>query len=179
LIFEIEAKTLNTRSGVTYDGAELIKIVHDLVENKDFNPKEFVIAGSARLWLEGYIPRLSDVDLVAIGYTWDLAWDLAVEAKKGIASFGEAPLNGGKSVKLFDSRIEIFNSWIPPHNDPYRLVAEAECIGGLRYPSVQTVVEYKRVLGREKDQADLARLPQAEATAQGLRPSAVEHLHLC
>lgn len=146
---------MNTRSGATYDGAELIEIVHDLVEYEHFNPDEFVIAGSGRLWIEGCIPRLSDVDLVAIGPTWDLAWDLAVD---GIASFREAPLNRGKSVQLFDSRIEIFNSWISPHNDPYRLVAEAEKIDGLRFPSMQTVVEYKRSLGRAKDHYDLARV---------------------
>ena len=170
-ISEIEAKTLNVRSGTTYDGVELIEIVHDLVEYEHFNPDEFVIAGSARLWLDGFIPKLSDVDLVAIGSTWDLAWDMAVE---GIASFGEAPLNRGKTVKLFDSRIEIFNSWISPHNDPYRLVAEAESIGGLRYLSVRTVVECKRNLNRPKDRVDLARLRLAKPVFPAVQAESLE-----
>lgn len=146
---------MNTRSGATYDGAELIEIVHDLVQFEHFNPDEFVIAGSARLWLEGCITELSDLDLVAIGSTWDRAWDLAVE---GIASFGEGSLNLGKTVTLFQSRIEISNAWISPHGDPYRLIENATCIDGLRYPSLKTVIEYKTASGRLKDEFDLARL---------------------
>jgi hypothetical protein len=146
---------LDFRGDTTYDGAELIGLVWHLIRERDFKPDEFVLAGSARLWREGCLSRLSDIDVVAIGSTWDIAWSMALS---GEAEFGEGSLNHAKTVKLFGSRVEICNSWLPPHSDPHRLVYEAEQIKGLLYPPLATVVEYKEQIGRPKDHADLARL---------------------
>lgn len=146
---------MNFRGDATYDGAELIGLVWQLVRQRDFRPDEFVLAGSARLWREGCLSRLSDLDLVAIGSTWDKAWDMALN---GEAEFGEGSLNLAKTVRLFGSRVEICNAWLPPHGDPHRLIDEAEQVKGLLYPPLSAVVEYKERIDRPKDRADLAQL---------------------
>ncbi|GAB3653410.1 hypothetical protein [Glycomyces tarimensis] len=143
---------MNMRSGATYDGRALIDLVWQLVRDEAFDPREFVLAGSARLWREGCIPRLSDLDLVAIGRTWDRAWELGLD---GTGEFGSGSLNMGKTVLLFGGRIEVSNAWIPPYSDPHRLIECAEIIDELRYPTIAAVVDYKRAIGRPKDLSDL------------------------
>ncbi|MCD0445992.1 hypothetical protein LO763_20480 [Glycomyces sp. A-F 0318] len=154
---------MKLRRGATFDGADLIGLVWRLVRDHDFDPAEFVLAGSARLWQEGFLPQLSDLDLVAIGSTWDTAWDMAVD---GQAEFGEGTLNHAKTVRMFESRIEIYNAWIPPHSDPHRLVDEADQIRGLLYLPLWTVVDYKTRLDRPKDRDDLALLRSSSGTAR-------------
>ncbi|MEU6247480.1 hypothetical protein [Glycomyces sp. NPDC047010] len=159
-----------------YSGHGLLGLVRDLIEQGRFDPQEFVIAGSARLWVEGYIPALSDLDIVAIGSTWDNAWEMALS---GEGVFFEGPLNHAKLIRLHGNRIEVSNSWLSPYADPYRLIEEAEIIEGLRYPSLATVADYKRRLGRPKDQTDLSAITSSTArysspaTASGRQRPAV------
>jgi hypothetical protein len=122
------------------------------VRERGFDPADFVIAGSARLWIDGYVSAPSDLDIVARGATWERAWDMAL---RGDASFAEGSVDGAKVVHAFGGLVEIGDHWILPTISPDELIDEADIIGGLRYFPMDIVVQYKRALGREKDRGDL------------------------
>lgn len=143
---------MHSHGGNAHDGAELIGLAWWLVRNRGFDPADFVIAGSARLWIEGYADKLSDLDLVARGSTWERAWDMAL---RGEAVFAEGSVDQAKVIHVFGGLVEIGDHWILPTIGPDELIDEADVIGGLRYFPLHTVVQYKRSLSRDKDQADL------------------------
>lgn len=146
---------MQPRRWPTYNGSDLIGLVWQLVHERDFDPADFVIAGSARLWVDGYIHRISDLDMVARDATWERAWDMAL---RGEASFGEASIDGAKVIRLFSGRVEISDHWVLPTISADELIDEADVIRGLRYFRLETVQLYKRRLGRAKDRTDLEAL---------------------
>jgi hypothetical protein len=144
---------LHSNGGTAHNGAELIGLAWKLVRERGFDPSDFVIAGSARLWIDGYIDVLSDLDLVARGVTWQRAWDMAL---RGDARFAEGSVDNAKVVHAFGGRVEIGDHWILPTIGPDELIDEADVIGGLRYFPLDTVVRTKQMLGRRKDELHLA-----------------------
>lgn len=148
---------MHSHGGLAHDGEELIGLAWRLVREWGFDPADFVIAGSARLWIEGYVDRLSDLDLVARGSTWQRAWDMAL---RGDAQFGEGSVDRAKVIHVFSRLVEIGDHWILPTISSDELIDEADVIRGLRYFPLDTVVQYKRSLGREKDHIDLETIRQ-------------------
>lgn len=142
----------------TYTGCELIELLRQHVP-VDFDPGEFVIAGSGRLWADGITPRLSDLDLLVRprSETWRRAMELAFEHA---LIFDTAPLRssaytGDKIARLYGGVIEVCQTWLLPGSDTEALLKGADVIDGLKYLSLADVVAYKRMLNREKDRADL------------------------
>ncbi|WP_026922953.1 hypothetical protein [Glycomyces arizonensis] len=138
-----------------YDGADLVGLIWQLVYERDFEPADFVIAGSARLWIDGYIREVSDLDVVARGATWERAWDMAL---RGEALFGEGSVDHAKVIRLFGDRVEVGDHWVLPTISADELIDEADVIGGLRYFRLETVQLYKKYLDRAKDRTDLEAL---------------------
>jgi hypothetical protein len=145
----------------TYNGSELIELLRQHIPD-DFDPGEFVIAGSGRLWAAGIIPRLSDLDLLVRprSETWRRAMELAFEHA---LVFDAAPLRssvytGDKIARLYGGVVEVCQTWLLPGSNTESLIEEADVIGGLKYLPLPEVIAYKRMLNREKDRADLAAL---------------------
>ncbi|THV38622.1 hypothetical protein [Glycomyces buryatensis] len=139
-----------------YDGVLLYKLVWRLVRDHRFDPNDFVLVGSARLWLEGIVGRLADIDIVARNETWERAQKIAHNYLHNGTYSGEN--TGAPVVQLYGKRIDVCPSWVGDRFDADELIDHADVISGLRHMSVADVVAYKRKLGRPKDRQDLARI---------------------
>lgn len=62
------------------------------------------------------------------------------------------------AVYLLDGTIEVLDGWFPDRWSVDRLIDEADVIEGVRFLSLPLTLEWKRLLGREKDRADIAAL---------------------
>lgn len=113
--------------------------------------EDFVVAGSAPLFIRGLRDEISDLDIVTHGAGWERARSLA---EAHFAPYGEV-----KSVPFFEGRIEVLNGWFPHlFGTVPALIASAEVINGLRFLTLSDTVLWKRDLNREKDRSDLLRL---------------------
>jgi hypothetical protein len=140
-------------------GEELYALVWELVFEHGFDTGDFVIAGSGRLWMDGIVHRLSDIDIVARNGTWIRAQKLA--HSPGHDGMYEGENTGAWVAQLYDRRIDVSESWVRRCDDPDRLIDGAEVIAGLRHLRLSEVVAYKRELDRPKDRSDLARIGRA------------------
>ncbi|WP_100444614.1 hypothetical protein [Glycomyces xiaoerkulensis] len=141
----------------SYDGVSLYKLVWRLVRDQGFDPRDFVLAGSARLWLEGVIPRLADIDIVARGGTWQRALRLA-ENRTLHNGIYQGENTGEPVAQLYGRRIDVCRSWPCLSKDADALIDHAEIISDLPHMTLADVVAYKSVLDRPKDRGDLRRL---------------------
>ncbi|WP_205328098.1 hypothetical protein [Glycomyces sp. YM15] len=146
-----------------YGGLKLINLLRQHVPT-DFDPDDFVLAGSARLWAGGITPRLSDIDLLARpgSETWRRAMELAFEHA---IIFDAAPLRtseytGDKIARLYGGIVEVCQTWLLPESDTASLLDEADVIDGLKYLPLHEVVAYKRLLDRDKDRDDLSAIEE-------------------
>lgn len=107
-------------------------------------PKEdYAVFGSGPMFAHGIKDLGSDVDLIARGKAWEKACQIG-DTKK-------AALSNNKVVILFEGDIEIFNGWAPGEWNVDKLIDEAEIIDGIRFVSLENVVRWKKLMGREKD----------------------------
>ncbi|WP_199033862.1 hypothetical protein [Glycomyces salinus] len=136
-------------------GSRLIDLAQRLVLKKGFDPDDFVISGSARLWLSGHRDRISDIDIVARGETWSRALELVYDGQGYLAT---THISGAKVVKLHGGLIEVADHWFMEGSDTDDLIDSAEIIDGLRYFGFGEIIAYKLKLFRPKDRADLARM---------------------
>jgi len=140
--------------GLVDHKVDLIDLVRSLVSEEKFDPNEFVLAGSARLFRDGIINNISDVDIVARGRTLRRAFKMSREQN------GREPIraenSGDKIASLYHGKVNVSARWLPGHGATAKLIANAEVIDGLRYFSLAKVIEYKRTLSRAKDRAHLA-----------------------
>jgi hypothetical protein len=149
---------VNRVRGEIFNGFKLIELLRNHVP-QDFNPDDFVIAGSARLWVGGVTRHLSDLDLLARpgSDTWRRAKELAfIHAPV----FLDEPLrvsdySGDKIARLYAGVVEVCDKWVLPGSDTHELIDHADVFDGFRYLTVADVVAYKRYLNRPKDHADL------------------------
>ncbi|MCQ9131422.1 hypothetical protein [Streptomyces hilarionis] len=112
---------------------------------------DFVVAGSAPLFVRGLRDHVSDLDVVARGAGWRRARTLATPVP---APYGRGTV---LSVGLADQRIEILNAWFPKLFGPVdRIIESAEVIEGIRFLSLSDTLRWKDVLRRPKDVHDLA-----------------------
>lgn len=134
----------------------------------DFDPDDFLIAGSARLWAYGLTLELSDLDILARpgSETWRRAVEIAHEHA---FMFDCAPLrvsdySGDKIAQLYGGDIEVCETWVVPGSDTGALLANADVIDGLKYLPLEEVIAYKQQLDRDKDRADLAAIDRHQRT---------------
>lgn len=160
------------RSAV-WNGFELIEMLRHHVPS-DFNPADFVIAGSARLISHGIARPFTDLDLLARpgSKTWQRALELAFEHA---SEYDHAPLKtsnytGAKIALLYGGAIEVCETWVLPGSTTEDLLAEAEEIDGLKYLPLKEVVAYKLTMNRKKDFADLAAICGRPPASHGRFP---------
>ncbi len=130
----------------------------------DFDPEDFLIAGSARLWAGGITHQLSDLDLLVRpkSDTWERAVEIAFEHSLVFdhTALRTSAYNGDKIALLYGGLIEVCESWLLPDSDTEKLLRTADEIDGLKYLTLPEVIAYKRYLDRPKDRADLAHAAQ-------------------
>ncbi|GAA1664749.1 hypothetical protein GCM10009830_07860 [Glycomyces endophyticus] len=144
---------LNLNPNQPRNGRQLIELVWWLVRHRGFDPADFVIAGSAWLFVTGHRTYLSDIDILARGTTWLRACELA---EGGLGKWARAEASGDMAIRLYGGLVEVFNRWILPEPGTDQLIDSAEFIDGLPFMQREEVVRYKRFLDRDKDQLDLA-----------------------
>lgn len=116
----------------------------------DLDPDDYVIAGSGPLLAHGIREQISDLDVIARGAAWERACALG---RRQVAPFG-----GAMAVYLLDGAIEVLDGWFPGRWSVDRLIDEAEVIEGIRFLSLRLTLEWKRLLRRDKDSADIVAL---------------------
>jgi hypothetical protein len=143
---------LNVDPTQPHNGWRLIDLVRWLVKYRGFDPADFVIAGSARLFVTGLRPYLSDIDILARRATWLRACELA----EGGLGRKERATSGDEVIRLCGGLVEVFDRWVMPEPGTDALIESAEYIDGLPYMQLEEVVRYKLFLDRDKDRLDLA-----------------------
>jgi len=106
-------------------------------------PEDFCVFGSGPLWIRG-IREGHDLDVLARGAAWAKAKTLG-EVRDGKIA--------GQTVRIGD--IELFDAWGPGAWDVDAVIDGADTVGGVRFASLDNVIDWKRRMGRPKDLADL------------------------
>ncbi|MEU6250192.1 hypothetical protein [Glycomyces sp. NPDC047010] len=138
-----------------HDGEKLLGLVGDLITHQGFDPNDFLIVGSARLYVTGHRTHLSDIDLLARGETWRRALR---EVELGRGHDEKAVASGDKVLRLCGGLVEVFDRWVMPGTSADELIDNPEIMRGLPFMQLEELVRYKRYLNRSKDRADLRAL---------------------
>ena len=112
-------------------------VEHPLFErltSLDLDRSNFVIFGSAPLWVRRIRSHVGDLDIVARGPAWEKA--LSLGHQHGIAP------SGSPVVSFWNGEIEIFPEWLPPCTDTDSLIDHAELIAGFRFARLADVRAY-------------------------------------
>ena len=104
---------------------------------------DYAVFGSGPMFAHGIKDLGHDPDIIARGNAWRQACS---------TSSPQTAIFGGLVVNLFNGEIEIFDSWAPGDWDVNDLIDTAEIIEGIRFVTLENVVKWKRLMGREKDQ---------------------------
>ena len=107
---------------------------------------DFAIFGSGPMMIHGLKEMRHDIDIITRGAAW--------EKVKEMGEVETAEM-GDQKVMLFNNRIEAFDGWAPGNMNADKLIDEAEVIDGLPWVHIEHVLEYKKILNREKDQEDI------------------------
>jgi len=103
---------------------------------------DYAVFGSGPMFAHGIKDLGHDLDIIARGNAWRQACS---------TSSPQTAIFGGLVVNLFNGEIEIFDSWAPGDWDVNDLIDTAEIIEGIRFVTLENVVKWKRLMGREKD----------------------------
>lgn len=122
-------------------------------------PEDFVIFGSAPLFVHGYSAVLRDLDIVARGTAW------AQARGTGLPTVGT--ITGDDAVQFWGERITVFQDWISPFWNTDDLISRADIIGGFRFAPLADVLAYKFMLRRRKDIADIQAFAQRQLVRSG------------
>lgn len=107
---------------------------------------EYAIFGSGPLWVRG-IREGNDLDIIALGTAWE--WAVA-HGRVGIKE--ESQL---EYVQFADGKIEVYCDWYPGEWHVDELIETAETVDGVPFVQLRQVIDWKKKMGREKDQKDL------------------------
>lgn len=107
---------------------------------------KYVLFGSAPLGIRN-LRECGDIDIVVTQDIWD-EYKARPEWQLGKTHHG--------NPYLLNARIELLKDWKPGVWDIKRLIEEAEIIDGLPFVTLEYVVKWKRLSGREKDMRDIA-----------------------
>lgn len=105
---------------------------------------EYAIIGSGLLGIRNLRP-IGDIDIIVTEALWQtLAEKFGVTSPDGIAR-----------IAFPDGVVEAFPASSPYNSEIPDRIANAEIIEGLPFDSFETVLYYKRKMGREKDLKDI------------------------
>ncbi|MGW0949663.1 hypothetical protein ACWD4O_45030 [Streptomyces sp. NPDC002623] len=121
---------------------------------------DFVVAGSAPMFIHGLRDHVTDLDIV----TRKAGWDHAVSRARGQSLPGpeHAPHGDALSLYFFGTRIEVLNAWFPSvMGEVDDLIRTAKVVGDIRFLTLENTLKWKRHLDRPKDRQDVHRLEEA------------------
>jgi len=125
------------------------KIVIEKIKQTGLDLSGLAVFGSGPICIRGW-RDFNDIDLVVRPEVF--------EAAKKIpgAIVGEA-LRGGEEIKLVADgvKIELYDHWGPGVWDVEELLRTADDFDGVKFVSLENVLKWKRLLGRDKDQSDV------------------------
>lgn len=134
----------------------LIRRLAMLVTTLDLDRRDFVIFGSGPLLAHGLRTRVSDLDVVARGRTWELV------SQYGFPSRGK--VNGARMASFWGGLIQFSPGWISADWQTDDIIENAEFVDGMPFARLTEVLRYKKTLGRPKDRHDVALLERRDAT---------------
>jgi len=107
------------------------------------------VYGSGPICVRGW-REFNDVDMVAKPEVF-----AQVKEFEG-ARIGEA-MRGGQEVKFVKDGVEFefYDHWGPGEWDVNELIETADDFDGVKFVSLENVLKWKRLLGRDKDQSDV------------------------
>jgi len=103
---------------------------------------DYAVFGSGPMFAHGIKDLDHDIDLIARGDAWEMACQIGEP---------QEVLEGNQGVILFDGEVEIFNGWAPNTWDTDKLIDQADVIEGIRFVSLEQVLKWKEIKGRDKD----------------------------
>ena len=98
------------------------------------------------MWMRG-IRESNDLDVICRGSAWEQA------QTHGKVQIKE---NGLECVRFAEGNIEIYRDWDPGKWNIDELIDTAEIVDGIPFARLDFVIDWKKKMGREKDQKDLA-----------------------
>ncbi|MGW1785717.1 hypothetical protein ACWCQQ_42545 [Streptomyces sp. NPDC002143] len=132
-----------------FDELESLKLAND----------DFVVAGSAPLFIRGLRDHVTDLDIV----TREAGWKHAVSRARAQCLPGPEPAPHGDALSLYfcGTRIEVLNAWFPSLlGSVDHLIRTAEVVDGIRFLSLDDTLQWKRRLNRPKDRQDVRRVEE-------------------
>ncbi|MEK7164071.1 MAG: hypothetical protein AAB768_02930 [Patescibacteria group bacterium] len=109
----------------------------------DLSTNDFAVFGSGPMYAHGLKDLGHDLDIIACREAWEMAKKLG---KIELTEIGKTPV-----ITLFGGEIEIFNDWDWCGWTPEELVDTAEIIDGIKFVSLEKVLQWKKIFGRAKD----------------------------
>ncbi len=116
----------------------------------DLDPDHYAVHGSGPMLAHGLKTTIGDLDVIARGPAWERALALGEP--------GYSALRGDPCVRFWQGRIEVFRTWVTDYCTVDDLIDGADVIEGIRFVQLPHVLAYKRLLGRQKDTADILAL---------------------
>jgi hypothetical protein len=122
----------------------------ELVRKLNLPASDYVIFGSAPVYVHGLRKTLPDLDIVACRLAWRVVTSLGRP--------DSAPSGYGNMVELYDGKLQFFDRWISPDWDVEELIGRADIINDLPIAQLKQVLRSKLQTNRPKDQEDLRAL---------------------
>ncbi|MGW1101751.1 hypothetical protein [Streptomyces sp. NPDC002540] len=107
---------------------------------------EYVVCGSAALYVRGLRSRMGDLDVLARGEAWQRALELGT-AEPTISGYGLRVVHPTASIEIMDRWTQGWST--------NRLIDEADVIDGVPFMRLGDILRWKIAAGRPKDHADV------------------------
>lgn len=124
------------------------EMLHEL-KGLNLPPGKFALFGSAPLCVRGLRECGHDLDLIVTEDLWD-EYSRKEEWERKTNEYGI------EYLKLRSNEIELYKTWYPGEWNLPKIIREAETIDGLPFVRLETVREWKKTFGRDKDKRDIA-----------------------
>ncbi len=123
----------------------------ETLKKLDFPVGQYAIFGSGPMWARG-IRESDDLDIIVRGEAWEQA--------KANGVVGVKEYSGLQYAYFADGKIEVYDGWYPGEWNVDELIETAEMIDGIPFVRLESVVEWKKIMGREKDKNDLSSIQE-------------------
>lgn len=112
----------------------------------DLPSEDYAVFGSGPMLVHGLRQSIADLNIIARGKAWQKAHGFG-EEKVAHSGLGKAilPAEG----------IQIYNAWGPGKWTADELIDTSEIIDGVRFVTLDKVADWKELMGRPKDIADV------------------------
>lgn len=132
---------------ICFSAHEQNKLLFDEVRALKLPQGQFALFGSAPIGVRG-LKMCNDIDVIVNSAFFESckksgAWTIKIFEKDG-------------SEYLSRGNVELWDEWGPGNWDIDTLIAAAEIIDGLPFVTLENVVRWKTINGREKDLKDIA-----------------------